>query len=172
MWNVFGPVSYAEEATRLEYCASLFQLIDPSLPPPTGSTISLWRRVPHPDNHVRNGPEIDVLIQTPEVLVVGEAKWMSAVGSGQGVDKNKNQLDLRKDYLEGLVRRIYTTETIGIVLSIAIDSAIAAVEPDTIGSKLLEHHITWEDLCGISAHPFGDEPGRYYRWKRSNSRLR
>ena len=80
-WSVFGPIAYATEATRLEYCASLFQLIEPSLPQPSAGTICLWRRVPHPDTSGSGGPEVDVLIQTPEVVVVGEAKWMSAVGS-------------------------------------------------------------------------------------------
>ena len=170
-WNIFGPLSYADETTRLEYCASLFQLIYPSLPPPTGSTISLWRRVPHPDNHVMGGPEVDVLIQTPEVVMAVEAKWMSAVGSGQGVNKNKDQLALRREFLERLGRRILSTETIGIVLSIGIEPTLPGLETDADGSKVLERHVTWKDLCGMPGHPLGDEPERYYRWKKSNSRL-
>jgi hypothetical protein len=170
-WNVFGPISYADEAIRLEYCASLFQLIDPSLPPPTGSTISLWRRVPHPETDSVGGPEVDVLIQTPEVVVVGEAKWMSAVGSGQGVDKNKDQLALRKEYLEGLGRRIYATETIGVVLSIGIEPAPIGSEPDADGSNVLDRYVTWKDLCAIPRHPLSDELGRHHQWKMSNSRL-
>jgi len=68
-WNVFGPIIYAAEAARLEYCASLFRLIDPSLPRPSAATICLWRRVPHPDNFSAGGPEVDVFIQTPEVIL-------------------------------------------------------------------------------------------------------
>ena len=167
----FGPIAYATESIRLEYCASLFQLIEPSLPPPSAATVCLWRRVPHPDTSGPGGPEIDVLIQTPEVVVVGEAKWMSAVGSGQGVDKNKDQITLRNEYLEGLGRRIYATGTTGVVLSIGIEPASVGLEPYVDRSSVIFRHITWEHLCRVSPHPVGDELSAYFLWKKNNSRL-
>ena len=171
-WNFFGPITYAMEGTRLEYCKSLFQLIEPSLPPPSVATICLWRRVPHPDNSSSGGPEIDVLIQTPEVVVVGEAKWLSAVGSGQGVGKNKNQFTLRREYLEGLGRRTYAEGTARVVLSIGLEPAAADFRPDAGSSGVVFRHITWQDLCQISPHPVGDELAAYLAWKKNNSRLK
>ncbi len=166
-WNVFGPIVYATEETRIAFCTKLFSLIDPSLRPPNSATISLWRRVPHPDTFGSGGPEIDVFLQTPEVVVVGEAKWLSSVGSGQGVNKNKDQITLRKEFFEKLGQNIYSTGTMFVILGISFDD----MDMDTYTSddKVLFRNVFWEDVCNIKPHPAAAELPKYYQWKKDNS---
>ena len=166
-WNVFGPIVYAPEETRIAFCTKLFSLIDPSLRPPSSATISLWQRVPHPEKFVSNGPEIDVFLQTPEVVVVGEAKWLSRVGSGQGVKKDKNQITLRKEFFEKLGRNIYSTGTMFVVLGISLNDM--NLETYASDDKILFRNVSWEDVCNIKPHPASAELPKYYRWKKDNS---
>jgi len=106
-WSVFGPVAYAPVAIRLAYTEALFRLISRKLPKPQSVAIALWRRLPHPDTQVSGGPEIDFLIQTDQVLVLGEAKWKSKVDSRQGKKHDKDQITLRHEICTKFGRRLF-----------------------------------------------------------------
>jgi len=85
--------------------------------------IWLWRRIPHPEKPASNGvPEIDFGIETEECLVLGEAKWNSRLGVGQGVARDRNQFDLRVAYCSDLGRRVLRSVRHWIVLGVGWDA--------------------------------------------------
>ncbi len=79
-WSFFGPLVYAAPSVRSAFVKELLILIDVQ-----GSSLNalvwLWRRIPHPDDLVPGGPEIDFGIQTDDVFLLGEAKWRSSVAA-------------------------------------------------------------------------------------------
>ena len=81
-WSVFGPVAHSPPEVRKRFVAELFQAAEIQVTPGP-ATISLWRRIPHPETLGLGGPELDVMIQTPYAVVFVEAKWGSSVGVGQ-----------------------------------------------------------------------------------------
>jgi hypothetical protein len=95
--ELFGPIIYSLGSVRGAFVQELLDLIDIN-----GSSrnaiVWLWRRLPHSDTLVLGGPEIDFGIQTDDVFLLGEAKWRSSVGTGQGVHRNKDQMALRKEF--------------------------------------------------------------------------
>ncbi len=76
-WSVFGTVGRASQLLLEAWLADLFRLLDLPGLRTKDAEIFLWRRVPHPDNLVPGGPEIDVGISTVNALILGEAKWQS-----------------------------------------------------------------------------------------------
>lgn len=44
-------------------------------------------------------PEIDVGITTSNTVILAEAKWLSGIGATQGKAKDKNQIQLRGEFL-------------------------------------------------------------------------
>jgi hypothetical protein len=96
----------------------------------------LWRRLPHPDNLVPGGPEIDFGIQTMDVLVLGEAKWRSAVGAAQGIKKDKNQIVLRREFCEKYGEKIYPRCRHFVVLGLSLYGGVTT-DADTYLAMLL-----------------------------------
>ena len=169
-WNVFGPLIYTTEATRVDFCTQLFHLIEPSLPSPQAVEISLWRRAPHPETFVSGGPEIDFFIQTPEVVVIGEAKWSSSEGTGQGKKKNKGQIQLRKEIFETLGPRIYAAGTTFVVLGIHLDEPVVQHKACQMNDvEILLRSVSWESVCSIKPHPTEDELPKYFKWKKEHT---
>src|SRR2546422_1672609 len=70
-------------------------------------TIELWRRIPHPDTQGMGGPEIDFFVQGDRTIIVGEAKWRSGEGSGQGLSGNKSQLQRSEEHTSELQSRLH-----------------------------------------------------------------
>ena len=161
-WSVFGPLIYAEEAIRVKFCTKLFQMVDPSLCPPGAATISLWRRTPHPKKLSMGGPEIDVHLQTPEVVILGEAKWKSK--------PDEEQIELRKMVFSRFGQRIYPAKATFVVLGIHLDEPVVQHQECQVGgAEILMRNVSWEDLCSIKPHPTGDELLKYFRWKKKVS---
>lgn len=89
----------AEPAIRIDFHNWLMKKLGRDLPEPNYCQIELWQRIPHPENNVQNGPELDFVIQTDKSVTFGEAKWASGESQGQGVNKDRSQLDLRNHFL-------------------------------------------------------------------------
>lgn len=123
-WSFFGTLAYMPIDDRRRVCAGLFERLD--LPVPTGDVfVWLWRRLPHPEKLDSNGgPEIDFGLMSADTLILGEAKWNSAVGSGQGVAKNRTQLDLRLAYCEELAPRLLPAVKHRVVLGVGRTNAV------------------------------------------------
>lgn len=170
-WSVFGPLLCAPASVRTEFCARLFHLIEARLDPPQSAKLSLWRRVPHPDTSGSGGPELDFLIKTPKVVIIGEAKWDSSVGTKQGTNKKKDQILIRKEFLEKSGRTIYPTVTTFVVLGVHLNEAV--VQPKSLrvdDSEILFRNVPWENICSITPHPAEGELPRYFQWKKMYSR--
>lgn len=84
-WSFFGPLVYATPAVRSVFVKELLTLIDVQ-GSSSDALVWLWRRIPHPDDLVPGGPEIDFGFQTDDVFLLGEAKWRSSGAAAQGVN--------------------------------------------------------------------------------------
>ena len=169
-WSVFGPLMYATVSVRAKFCAGLFHLIEARLNPPQSAKISLWHHVPHPEPSSSGGPEFDFLIETSEVAIIGEAKWNSPVGTRQGKNRDKDQIMIRKEFLEKHGRRIYPTVTTFVVLGVHLKDALVRPEEYRVGNfEILLRNVSWDAICSITPHPAEEELPNYFRWKRKYS---
>lgn len=165
-WSVFGPLIYGDEITRRKFTGTLFNNLRLSLPINGPVNMWLWRRLPHPDNLVPGGPEIDFAIQTPDLFLLGEAKWRSAVGSAQGVAKDKNQITLRREFCEKYGARIYPQCRQFVILGLSLSGGVTTNEDMEIPKASIRlRDMTWDSLCRIEEHPLKAELKAYYDWK-------
>lgn len=170
-WSVFGPLVYAPPAMRERFVAELFDALELPASDPSGAVVWLWRRVPHPQTWVSGGPEIDFGIQTRDTLVLGEAKWKSPEGIGQGVDGKATQLGLRDAYCgHDQVRGLYPDTRRFVVLGVSIDGTFSQLEgAESAGAPVLRRQRSWAALCAMNSHPVRDEVERYLAWKTRHS---
>jgi|SRR5882724_10811108 len=99
-WSFFGNVVYANPKERLEVFNRLLENIGDSAVS-DAPICWLWRRLPHPEKaESSGGPEIDFGFLSNSTLVLGEAKWNSPLGTGQGVNGDRTQLYLRARYCD------------------------------------------------------------------------
>ena len=98
-WSVFGTISRSPQNILETWLRDLFRLIDLPDSDCANAEIFLWRRIPHPDTLVSGGPEIDVGITTSNTVILCEAKWLSGIGAAQGKARDKDQIQLRGEFL-------------------------------------------------------------------------
>jgi hypothetical protein len=164
-WSVFGPVLYASAEMREAFVADLLRLIRVS-GSPSNARVWLWRRLPHPDTLVPGGPEIDFGVQTEDVFLLGEAKWRSSVGASQGVNRDKNQVTLRREFCEKYGRRMLPGARHFVVLGVSWKGGITAdAQTESDGVNLYTRDSTWSAVWEISSHPCHEEVRRYLEWK-------
>ncbi|GAI96640.1 unnamed protein product, partial [marine sediment metagenome] len=119
-WSVFGTVAYSSLSERENWVSQFLKLLNIPDAVSTNAAIFLWRRIPHPDTLVLGGPEIDFGIITDNTLILGEAKWQSGIGSAQGKNKNKDQIQLRGEFLEEYGKKIFPSQKVQIVVGIGL----------------------------------------------------
>lgn len=170
-WSVFGPVIYAAATVREAFVRDLLAVIGvPAVA--TNAHIWLWRRLPHPDTLVPGGPEIDFGVQTDDLFLLGEAKWRSSVGTAQGVNRDKDQVTLRREFCEKYGRRLLPTVKHFVVLGVSWKGGITIeTQSESVGVCLYARDCTWQALAEISSHPCHGELRRYLEWKSRNSQL-
>jgi hypothetical protein len=168
-WSVFGTFVRSDQRLREAWIADFLKLLRlPVEVSPIGANISLWRRLPHPDTLAPGGPEIDFSIITENAVILGEAKWKSGVGTAQGKMKDKDQIQLRGEFLEKYGHKIFPQCKYPVVMGLSLlDKAFENTVPDSIMFKTA----LWKDVCNLRAHPLCDELGRYFIWKVNNSKL-
>jgi hypothetical protein len=169
-WSFFGPVAYATQATRGAFVKELLELIEVQ-----GSSdnahLWLWRRLPHPDTLVPGGPEIDFGIQTADVFLLGEAKWRSPVGRGQGVNRDKTQMTLREEFCQKYGTKLLSGTRHFVILGVSWNGGITLrADTETDGIALHARDTTWEGLARIASHPCAEEVRTYLVWKTHNSK--
>jgi len=165
-WSVFGPIAYADPAVRVRFAASLLALIGLPQRKPASAAVWLWRRLPHPDTLVSGGPEIDFGVQTEDVYVIGESKWLSGVGSAQGVGHNKDQFQLRREFCEKYGRRLLPGYKAFVVVGVSLSGGLVTpMSTDADGVELRTADLTWEALCSMESHPLREELSKYLQWK-------
>lgn len=128
-------------------------------------TVWLWRRLPHPDTLVPGGPEIDFGIQTEDVVVLGEAKWLSTIGGKQGAKRDKDQIVLMKEFMEKYGKAIFgDVSTFVILMVVPCVGMIRKREERREGLTIFFREIPWVWLCSIEEHPCCEELPRYLAW--------
>jgi hypothetical protein len=149
-WSFFGPIAYADSNVRAKFCEQLLESLGIA-GFVSRARIWLWRRLPHPDTRVSGGPEIDFGIQTADTLILGESKWRSGFGAGQGTKRDKDQIQLRVEYCIKHGTEVFPRVTQFIVLAVGRGSNLLTdVHRALGGGKVLMHETTWETLAGLS----------------------
>lgn len=154
-WSVFGTLYYFPKPAQIQFFNSLLEKIDEKLLI-NDCLIQLWTRIAHPDTLVSGGPELDFLVVGDKLVMFGESKWMSKIAKGQGKMKDKDQLQLRKEFLQKYGKQIFSEADKLLLL-------VVNIEPD----EQNDHYrcISWETICKEMQHPLGNEIERYYSWK-------
>lgn len=154
-WSIFGTLNYFSKNLQVAFVNSLLKAIGEE-PNVKDCLIQLWTRIAHPDTLVSGGPELDVLFIGNNIVILGECKWTAKVAKNQGKQKNKNQLQLRKEYLEKYGKRLFPNVKRQLVLIVGLTKSQNPVCPN----------ITWEEICNNTQHPLKEEISRYYHWKK------
>lgn len=167
-WSVFGTLAYLGLSIRERWVSRFFKVLEIPELNAKNAIISLWRRIPHPDSLVSGGPEIDFEILTDHVLILGEAKWRSKVGVKQGKKGDKDQIQLRLEFLAKYGKAIYPSVKLFLVVGVGLSKdAFNDNEILTPGVRFIS--TTWEKVCNISVHPHYHELQKYYQWKLKHS---
>ena len=156
-WSLFGFMAYQESKTRLIFFNELLKKL--KLQSDNSCEIKLWQRLPHPDNFCSGGPEMDVILLGEKYLFLVECKWSSAIGKNQGINKNKNQIEIRKTWIENLGCKLYPNHQI-IILSVA-----NANETD-------ELFINWDSFCSFNSLPHKEEYSSYLTWRKKYLKIK
>ena len=168
-WNVFGCLDRLPDEERTATVHRLFQRMQ--LPQPSGPiTIWLWRRLPHPEKPESNGgPEIDFGFLTRDTLVLGESKWNSPLGKGQGVNKDRSQLFLRLACCNGIARRAFPKIQRFVVLGIAPSPDLLAREAESLeGVEICD--LTWAETIDCFDGELREELLQYLAWRAAYAR--
>lgn len=157
-WSYFGTLAYANTKSKVDFLKNLLKLLKLNLESSINEVnISLWRRILHPDTKVSGGPELDFSIQSEKVFLIGEAKWLSGISVKQGKKKDKDQIELRENFIKDYSPKIFQGLEIAKVICLSFN-------PSNHPSAL---NLTWHDLIYAKIHPLSDELIRYYEWKKS-----
>ena len=155
-WSIFGTLNYFSKQQQRDFVNSLLEAIGEK-PDINDCSIQLWARIAHPDTLVSGGPEIDFQIISDKVIILGECKWASKIAENQGKEKNKNQLQLRREYLDTCGKQIFPNISRLLVVAV-MDEKLSNINCPTI---------TWEEICSKTVHPLKAEISRYYSWKKT-----
>jgi hypothetical protein len=166
-WSVFGTVAHSSSESRNKFISDLFQNIGIHSEPIRNSEIFLWRRIPHPDTLVSGGPEIDFGIFTGDILLLGEAKWKSSVGVAQGKNKDKDQIQLRVEFLNKYGLKLYPKVKQFVVLGIGLQNDVTE---NIVDNSVKCVGKSWNEICGLASHPHYEELQRYLAWKKENTK--
>ncbi|MFQ5759246.1 MAG: hypothetical protein ACE5IF_06175 [Candidatus Bathyarchaeia archaeon] len=159
-WSVFGTLQYFPKESQTRFINSVLEKIDKNLRV-DDCFIQLWTRISHPDTLVSGGPELDFQIVGDRIVIFGESKWTSKIAKDQGKMKDKNQIQLRTEFLQKYGSKIFNnaTELLTVVVGLSLEKRNTGC-----------HYITWREVCTETLHPLEDEVERYYLWKNEHGR--
>ncbi len=159
-WSVFGNLAYLPGPERRLVWNRIFERLGEK-PLHSIPTCWLWRRLPHPQKEESSGgPEIDFGCLDPGTLILGEAKWNSPLGRGQGPGKDQSQLDLRRAYLERLAPKAFPEAKRRLVLGVGRRADLFL---DAAGPGI--HCLSWEQVVECFDGRLRDELRQYLDWK-------
>lgn len=174
-WSVFGTVARADEQTRIRWVSDLMEMAGLEAEKPLHCEIDLWRRTPHPHTRKPSGSENDFAIVTDTILILGECKWKGRIASDQGKHHDKDQIEMRVEFLQWYRKTISCLHGSskqpdwkdGAVLAVTIEPDPRIITGNFDGIEV--RATTWKQVCALESHPFADEVGRYYEWKLSHT---
>lgn len=167
-WSVFGTAARAPQSSLKAWLAELMALLDLRDVRTDDPEVFLWRRLPHPDTLAAHGPEIDAGVSTANAIVLFEAKWRSPVGAAQGVMRDKDQIQLRGEFLQKHGDRAFPGRTVFAVVGISLH---ADAFNDTTPEGIAFRSTTWERVCSLAFHPHAEELRRYLEWKTRHTKM-
>jgi len=153
-WSVFGTLQCFPKEKQVKFVNSLLARmkgVDKKLKV-NDCLIQLWTRIAHPDTLVSGGPELDVLIVGDKLVVFVESKWKAKIAKDQGKKRDKDQLQLRMEFLQKYGNRMFHEATDSLVLLVGL-------------SRPQNHNcpfISWEEICNKTHHPLRKEVKSYY----------
>jgi len=167
-WSFFGTLAYMQASDRNLVCQALFKQL--GLPAPEVDVLVwLWRRIPHPEKpESSGGPEIDFGLMSADSLILGEAKWNSPVGTGQGVNKDRSQLDLRMAFCEQLAPRSLPSIRHRVVLGVGRTSDVLSTPSQLDCAEV--RNISWEQLAPLFPAQLASELESYLEWRSKYAR--
>jgi hypothetical protein len=168
-WSVIGTVSHSSKEQREAWVGDFFRLLGLDDASPAGATMSLWRRMPHPDTLVPSGPEIDFVILTENTIALGESKWQSRVSTAQGKKKDKDQIQLRGELLSKYGKRFFPGKMVYAIVGISL---LPGSFINKVPQEIAFGTTTWDKVCSLSSHPYADEVKRYFEWKKKYSQMK
>ena len=150
-WSLFGYISKMDIIIQDKFYNELLKNInfgnDKLL------SIELWKTLPHPEKLNSKGPEIDVLINGKKYIIMIECKWTSGIGRNQGINKDLDQMQIRKMFKKKIGKYIFPKKEYIIIL----------VGNENIGNDLF---ISWESISGYNSLPHKEMFQNYLQWKR------
>lgn len=169
-WSFFGNLAYASPDQRL---ATLNRLLESS----NTQTVNdppicwLWRRLPNPEKPESNGgPEIDFAFLCETTLVLGEAKWNSSLGQGQGIERNRSQLYLRARYCDTLALKALPRVTNFVVLGVGRSATVFEGSDLSLVTGATVAQLCWEQVRACFPVELAAEMQDYLAWKTQHSR--
>lgn len=172
-WSLFGPLAYSCSAVRSAYVADLCSFLFGKDQERIAAHLWLWRRLPHPDTLVSGGAEIDFGIQTPRLLLLGEAKWLSQIGAAQGVDGTKDQIQLRVDFCEKYGPKLYPGVERFVVLLVSMClGTLTKVQRDLSSERVIVTEATWDQIGMLTSNPWREEFLAHLSWRQAHSQSR
>jgi hypothetical protein len=164
-WSFFGNLAYSSPSDRLatfNHVLERFGLsgVDDS------PMCWLWRRLPHPEKpESSGGPEIDFGFLSTSTLLLGEAKWNSALGIGQGVDGNRSQLYLRAKYCDVQARKALRSVSRFIVLGIGRSANVFDGTDADLDTEADIRQLSWSEMAECFPPGLAGELAAYLLWK-------
>ena len=169
-WSTFGPLKYSSKNDQRLFVNGLMESIGLKSNSKEVS-ISLWRRVPHPDTLVSGGPEIDFTIVSDDFVILGEAKWLSSVGKAQGKDRNKDQIQLRHEFLTKYGPAHFGAGRCFVVLGASLGKPVVDSEDLLIEQvEVRLRNVSWEEIANLPGLSHGEELSRHIAWRKEHTR--
>ena len=101
-------------------------------------------------------------------MILAEAKWLSGVGAAQGKARDKDQIQLRGEFLAKYSAVIFPERPHKVVLGVSL---LPNAFKDTIPEGVSFRTTLWPSLCDLPSHPLAAELSRHIEWKLANSRM-
>jgi hypothetical protein len=169
-WSFFGNLAYAAAQDRLTIFNRMLETIDE--PRVEDAPVCwLWRRLPHPEKPMSNGgPEIDFGFLTDSTLVLGEAKWNSGLGQGQGVERNRSQLYLRARYCDLQAKLALPSVKRFVVLGVGRSASVFDGSDAELETCAAVKQLSWTQVAECFPRASATELEAYLQWKATYSR--
>jgi len=150
-WSLFGNMSNMTYSVQNAFYKEI--LVSTKLGEDSLVSMRMWQRLPHPENGDSKGPEIDVLIVGEKHYFLVECKWTSGIGEKQGKGKDKDQIQIRKEFISGYGKAIFRGKK-GHILFVG-NSTLNGIES-----------ILWDSFLGFKSIAFKKEFREYLSWKK------
>jgi len=154
-WSAFGTLSAFPKSAQTDFLNSVLEKIGVNHVN-SDCLLQCWARIAHPEKLVSGGPELDFQFIGDTTIVYIESKWRSNISRNQGKDRNKDQIQLRKEFLSNYGASIFRTQK---------DRFVILVGREEETNEKDVHYLSWKTVCTELNHPMGADLERYYRWK-------